>query len=211
MRRRAAQIASAAATLALAAASHAAAMTFEMVSRPAECAAHGCIVAEGAIEANTAKQFQAFVRDHKAKPGAVVVLQSPGGDLLQGLALGQEIRDAGLSTRVQAYDHGAGQFGAAGMCASACAYVFLGGVNRTVAAGARIGVHQVAAAGDDASALSAADGLKLMSAVGDYIGRLGGNLDLIIPALRTSPWNVYWLSPAELARYDVITQGPAHA
>jgi hypothetical protein len=205
------RIAALAAALILASASHAAAMTFEVVSSPTECAARGCVVAEGPIDKQTAAQFESFVRKHKLEAGAVVVLDSPGGNLLQGLALGEAIRKARFVTRVQAYDHTAGRFAQGGRCASACAYVFLGGVERTVAPGARIGVHQVAAPGGDTDGLSAADGLKLMSITASYVERLCGKLDLIIPALRTRPQEIYWLSPVELARYAVITTPAAGA
>lgn len=48
----------------------------------------------------------------------VLLHRSPGGDAWTGLRLGHEIRQAGLHTMIS------------GICASACGYMFLGGVER---------------------------------------------------------------------------------
>ncbi len=53
----------------------------------------------------------------------VLLHQSPGGDSWTGLRLGQEIRQAGLNTLLS------------GQCASACGYMFLGGVERRLTDG----------------------------------------------------------------------------
>jgi hypothetical protein len=121
----------------LAFAAPAAAMTFERVTDAPGCESRACIVAMGEIEADTARQFARLLRQEKPAAGAVVILDSEGGDLLQGLALGGEIRKAGLSTRVQRYDRAARAFADGGVCASACAYAFLGGVTRSVDGRAR--------------------------------------------------------------------------
>jgi len=62
-----------------------------------------------------------------------VMLESPGGLLSDGFSLGRELRTQGFRT-ITRYD-----------CASACASVFLGGVERVLAGSrARIGLHQAA-------------------------------------------------------------------
>lgn len=53
----------------------------------------------------------------------VLLHQSPGGDSSTGLRLGHEIRQAGLNTLLS------------GQCASACGYMFLGGVERRLTDG----------------------------------------------------------------------------
>jgi hypothetical protein len=180
------------------------AMTFQAVGGPAECAGRACILAEGLIDEHTSRDFEAFLKDHQIARGGLVVLDSEGGNLMESLKLGNEIREAGLATTVRGYDRGAGQFRDGGACASACAYAFLGGVERSVGAGARIGVHQIYTAGDT-WALSAQDGLQLMSLVAVHVRRMCGDLDLLIPAMRTRPGDMHWLSPGELTRYAVVT------
>lgn len=180
------------------------AMTFEAVNRPQQCAADGCILASGKIDENTAKDFEAFLASHKTARGTIVILDSEGGDLMQSLKLGGAIREAGLATTVRGYDRASGQFRSGGACASACAYAFLGGVRRSLGEGARIGVHQIYSAGDG-WALSAQDGMELMSLVAIHVRHMCGSLDLLIPALETHPSDMHWLSAGELTRYAVVT------
>lgn len=182
----------------------AAAMSFARVADRAVCGAQACIAASGPIEAQSDRQFADFLKAERVGRGAVVVFDSDGGDLLASLRLGNRIRAAGLATRVAATAGGVLRPG--GECASACAYAFLGGAVRTLGPGARIGVHQVTTVGGD-WAMSAPDGLWLMSQVAAHVSRLCGRADLMIPALATPPQEMHWLSPAELARYAVLSDG----
>jgi len=185
------------------------AMTFELIAEPQACAERVCILASGEIDDRAAQDFSAFLKAQRVGAGALVVLNSPGGDLLQSLVLGNKIRAAGLATTVVRYDRAAQQFRPGGVCASACAYAFLGGVERTVGEGARIGVHQIFLA-DQTQAMSAADGLELMSLVAVHVNRLCGNLDLLIPTMKTRPQDMHWLSAGELTRYAVVTNAVHH-
>ena len=196
-----------AALLGLTLASGAHAMTFERVTQPALCAEHVCILVEGEIQEHSARQFETFLKKEKIGRGALVILNSPGGNLMESLQLGETIREAGLSTTVQAYDRKTGTFTGGAACASACAYVFVGGVERSVGQGSRIGVHQVYTSGQT-WAMSAADGLELMSLVAAHVDRLCGSAKLLIPALKTRPDDMHWLNAGELTRYAVTT-GPS--
>jgi hypothetical protein len=202
------QLVFALAVLALALGSRAQAMTFETVSGPEACAQRACILASGVIEASDARSFATFIEANKIGRGALLILNSGGGNLLQSLKLGNEIRAAGLATTVSDFDRGSDRLKAGGICASACTYAFLGGVERSVGEDARIGVHQISSAGDSWT-MSAADGLELMSLVATHVQHLCGNLDLLIPALKTRPQDMHWLSPLELTRYAVTTTASA--
>ena len=68
-----------------------------------------------------------------------VVLSGPGGRMGAGFEISRMIRTRRLATRV---DTG---------CASACTIAFLGGVDRTVAPGARLGFHQASFPGMSAN------------------------------------------------------------
>jgi hypothetical protein len=193
------------ALLTLGFASAASAMTFETVAGPGPCASRACVLASGAIDEHTGEAFSAFLKTSKIGRGGLVILDSPGGDLLQSLALGNAIRGAGLATTVQSYDRRNGRF-QAGACASACAYAFLGGVERSVGEGSRIGVHQIYTTNGNWT-LSAQDGMELMSMVAVHVNHLCGSLDLLIPTLKTHPADMHWLSAVELTRYAVVT-GP---
>jgi hypothetical protein len=194
----------AAAIVALTLGSAAHAMSFETITPANGCAERVCVLASGEIDHQSARQFTAFVRAHKIGRGALVVLNSDGGALMESLQLGEEIREAGFSTAVEGFDRKSGRMVGGGACASACAYVFLGGVERSVGRGSRIGVHQVYTAGQT-WAMSAADGMELMSLVAEHVNKLCGDVRLLIPALKTRPEDMYWLSASELTRYAVIT------
>ena len=171
------------------------AMTFSLTSGGA-CAEHRCVRADGDIDERTLEAFTAFTRQAHLGPGAVVVLNSPGGNVLQSLLLGKAIRQQGFSTAVEGES----------ACASACAFVFLGGVERSAGPSARIGVHQISAPAGALGDLSAADGEWLVSLVAVYVKDRGGDLSVLIPALRTAPCDMHWLSPSELSRYAVVTK-----
>jgi hypothetical protein len=182
------------------------AMTFEKVQTRA-CGDSACLVARGEIEANTARDFKAYVRAHHVPRGAVVVFDSPGGRLLESLALGEAIREAGLYTSVGRYDRSHRKFVKGGDCISACAYAFLGGVQRDVADHARLGVHQFSCEPGKEQTLSIADAQTLMGLIQIYTQKMVGKANLVTLAARTPPADTYWLSKVELRNYQVVT-GP---
>jgi hypothetical protein len=102
---------------------------------------HCCwwIQADGEIVADTPAAFDTFYHSLKYPPGTVR-LNSLGGNLMAGVALGEKIRTLGLSTEVGATQDEADK--TAGICASACAYAFLGGKARFLEENARLGFHR---------------------------------------------------------------------
>lgn len=184
---------------ALTIASPATAMTFEKVSNGV-CGEQACIVAKGEIEIDTAKDFRRFYQRERPARGTVVLLNSEGGNVMQALALGEMIRKAGLSTRVHAVDAQTGD--GRGVYASACVYAFMGGVQRSVGEGSRLGVHQLHLR---AGELSAADSQFLVSLIAEHILTLGGGMDILLTALNTPSHSMHWLSSSELRRFSVVT------
>jgi len=95
-----------------------------------------CVIAlQGAITTDTRLKFDDVVALSRkmgcGKP--VLMLESPGGGVVDGISIGKEVRAQGMQT-VSRYD-----------CASACGLIFMGGVERVlVGSRARIGLHQAA-------------------------------------------------------------------
>jgi len=95
-----------------------------------------CVIAlQGAITLDTRIKFDDAVAQSRkmgcSKP--VLMLESPGGGVADGINIGKEVRALGMQT-VSRYD-----------CASACALIFMGGVERVLLGSrARIGLHQAA-------------------------------------------------------------------
>lgn len=113
------------------------------------CPATRCGVAAigiGDVRERTPADFVLFMEGRHGATVRTLVLQSYGGDFGGGLQLGLLIRKHRLATAV-APDGG---------CWSACAYAFLGGVKRQVAASGHYGLHtgamvSVAVGSDDVS------------------------------------------------------------
>jgi hypothetical protein len=92
--------------------------------------AHGqVIIARGDIAINTSNDFSKFVEQHRISD-ASVFFDSSGGDLRGGIRLGAEIRKRGFDALLE-YWHPRGHSNR-GTCKSACAYAFLGGVQRII-------------------------------------------------------------------------------
>ncbi|MEM9756347.1 MAG: hypothetical protein AAF914_10150 [Pseudomonadota bacterium] len=137
------------------------------------------VVAEGRIDANSAARLRALLDTAGTAPRAIH-LTSPGGRLDGGLALGRAIREAGLAARVGSpQSHGAPSDPS--LCASACAYAFLGGVDRRVGAAAVIGFHDIyPAAGQGTIAperLAAATGAAMVR-LRAYVAEMGAHPNL---------------------------------
>lgn len=98
------------------------------------------ILATGPIAAGDVARLRKATREARRVAGSppLLVLDSPGGHLLEGIALGRAVRADGMATALMP----------GGYCASACSLAFFGGFDkatgrpdRTVYGSGRIGVH----------------------------------------------------------------------
>jgi hypothetical protein len=209
-------------------------MRFELRRQgPVESCGAACktfISASGAITADSGRDFERFFKGLDLRD-AVVVLDSDGGSVLGAIALGREIRKAALATTVgrvvdlksdvsasvKAEAKGSSDLRASlwprADCESMCAFVLLGGVQRTVPAEARVMVHQIWLGDrreDPTAATYSAEDLVLVQR---DIGRLalfttemGGSIELLDLALRIPPWEpLHALSRDEIRRSKLVT------
>jgi hypothetical protein len=146
------------------------------------------ILAVGAIEKQSADQFVEFTQSYPA--GTIVILQSLGGDLIGGLRLGQAIRARGFNTFL-ASQAPLTEDKVMGKCFSACAYAFLGGLERRVDPAGQYGVHQFR--GNDKE-LDAVQTQKLSAILGRYIDSMGVNRQLLDDAMFTDPGKVHLIN-----------------
>ena len=75
------------------------AMTFREESNGGNCSVCSWFVADGEITSETPKQFEKFVADKNYSDPGTIYLNSPGGDLMAGIKLGELIRAKGFRTR----------------------------------------------------------------------------------------------------------------
>lgn len=183
-------------------------MTFRWAGTGERCAECRWIAADGEIVETTPMVFAKFLRRENVPAGTVVRFNSPGGMVDRSLELGGMIRRAGLFTDIgktvfrredaERATHGKGY------CASACAYAFLGGVERRVASGSRYGVHQFHSGGDDAGSDQSAQ--WAVAVLGLYLAEMGINADLLVFAAATPPQTMTWMNRDTLESIGIVTE-----
>jgi hypothetical protein len=199
-------------------------MRFEwMREGPAEKCGNQCrewISASGAIVDSTVLDFEAFARQRDVR-GAVIVLDSPGGNVVQGLALGREFRRLEVNTSVgksikAANGNGGEQraiYSPRANCNSMCVFLLLGGIKRHVPDEARIYVHQIwpSSKRNDANAATYTAGniaaiQRVNGEISRYIVDMGADIELFEVASRIPPWEeMRQLTRGELRRMKVHT------
>lgn len=176
------------------------------------------IVADGEITADTPKDFRRFLKSTGLKRGGKweVYLNSPGGNLIGAMQLGEAIREFGFGTRIaRSVLDDFTSFGrnpetqAPGRCYSACAFVFLAGKWR-IAEGRSLGVHQAYLkealtepntpkfTAQDFSAQQFIEGLAL-----EYVVRMGVDPRFLTYAARTAPTELYVFTAEEMNRFGI--------
>ena len=133
-----------------------------------------------------------FRRARRAHPeGTIVVLNSPGGFLGTALTLADEVFQAGLTTIIPSW---------AG-CYSACAFVFLAGVER-LALG-ELGVHQFTSSDPDLE-----DAQRILADVLELLNLLGTPQELISLMLRTPPDDMHIFAADEIQALAISRGAP---
>ena len=193
---------------------------------PADACGKNCkifVSAAGAITADTPRHFLAFAQSHDLT-GATFAIDSDGGSVLGAIALGRQIRNLKLATTVGRLvdvpaDGQSDQRAALSPtadCESMCAFVLLGGVQRTVPAEARVMVHQIWLGDrreDPTAANYSAEDLVLVQRdigrLAQYTAEMGATVDLLDLALRIPPWEpMHALTREELKRSRLTTEEP---
>lgn len=103
-------------------------MFFTQTGNGGSCSVCKWTTAVGIIDETTPDVFNKYLETYSS-PGQIQ-LQSPGGNLLAGMELGRIFRKHGLTVYAD------------GICASACAYAFLGGASRDTDENSKLGFHQ---------------------------------------------------------------------
>lgn len=124
---------------------------------------------------------------------AIVLLDSEGGGIAAAMDIGRTIKLRGYTTAVYK----------SGLCASACALIWVAGSPRVVFEGGRIGFH--------ASYLDT-DGTKLQTGVGNalvghYLSQLGFGQNTVVFATLAPPDKIFWLNSetASMSGIDYVT------
>jgi ATP-dependent protease ClpP protease subunit len=131
--------------------------------------------------------YDEFVAALNANPNiTTVVLDSPGGHYAVGLRMGRLIRDRAINTVTT------------DMCGSACTFAFIGGNQRTLNQGARLGFHAMAGNTQivlDRMQQHAVETLKASDVPDDFISRI----------FATPADDVWYPSAKQLREANVVT------
>ena len=157
----------------------------------------------GSIDLGSAARFA----DEIAARGEyveTVILDSPGGSVVDALAIGGLIHEKGLATKVAA----------GSLCASSCPIIFASGAERIASSEAAIGVHQIYAAalsGDPQNALRVAgpamsDAQSTTAEIIGHLTKTGVDPAMWLHALQTPPDRLYYFNPEEMTRLKLVTQ-----
>lgn len=126
-----------------------------------------------------------------------VAMDSTGGSVSDALEIGETLRLARIDTVL---NDGA-------VCLSACPYMFAGGVERSVADTASLGVHQHYF-GESAilpAFMAVEDVQRGQAEVMAHLSKMGIGLGVMEHAMRTPPEQIYLLSREELTEYNFVT------
>jgi hypothetical protein len=153
----------------------------------------------GEIGAATASWFRERIDEAHLKPGDVVMLSSPGGNLGQSMIMGEIIRAHGLTTVVGAADGDGGI--KPSYCASACVLAYAGGTVRVGLAGSRLGVHRFTSASPGSDPVASAQ--RTMGGVLSYMTKMGVSSTVVEAMAATE--KIRWLGAGEAATMNLVT------
>jgi hypothetical protein len=170
------------------------AMTFDLVGG-------GRLMATGTITPGSSRTFAAEI-ERRGDYVKTVVLNSPGGSVVDALAMGRLIRTRKFATEIEA-----GKY-----CASSCPLVFAGGIERRAGDRATIGVHQVAAIksavnGPPRDEMSIAQNVSARCQ--RYLGEMGVDLQVWVRAMETPNDKLFVFKPDELKSLALVTSPQA--
>jgi len=118
---------------------------------------------------------------------------STGGEVFAGMEIGRLLRRAGASLSV----------GKGAACISACVFALIGAASRSVADGARVGIHRpsLGGPGNDPRVESMSGAIAL------YADEMKVSRGLIDDMMAVPADRIRFLTPADLARYGIRTAG----
>jgi hypothetical protein len=164
---------------------------------------HWTIFLDGPIDAGAADRLSEIIAA-EGIDAASVYLNSRGGSLAAGVAIGRVIRASGFSTNVGRETTDPLET-APGVCFSACAFAYAGGGWRYLVDDAQIGVHRFhreAPRGDELAAGQSVSGL-----ITHYLSEMGISTDLFALMAQVPSDDIYVLRPEEARTLRLVNDG----
>lgn len=162
------------------------------------------IFASGQIDTGATERFVQFVRKNSIDD-AIVIFNSPGGSLIEGVKLGKEIRAMNFNTAVGSYDP-KGYRAFQGVCASSCSYAFAGGVYRFFnGEKEQLGIHQFYSDGDNKGDIGHTQ--LVSSVLIDYLQSMDVDPKAFVLASTARSDNMVWLTKNDAVSLGLANNG----
>lgn len=130
---------------------------------------------------------------------AILMIGSPGGDLVEAEKLGRMLRSMGINTIVDP------KIG----CFSACFVAFIGGAARAAPKETKLGSHQFYWSDDAGSSRSALSASQFMSArLLRYFTDMGVSTEALTLIMETKPEDMFIFAEPGLSNMRIVTSGP---
>lgn len=156
----------------------------------------------GPIKNGDTEKFRAAIAPYLDREihDVVINLDSPGGNLIEGMRLGREISKLPFVSRASV-----GVEGGDSICASACVHVYIGADYRFLGKDARIGVHQFSSS----QSMDVSDALilsqTLSAEIVAYIREMRADPEFFSLMVSAHPEEIYWVPPNILEDLRVVT------
>jgi hypothetical protein len=173
------------------------------------------VVADGVIEPDTPEVFVDFARQAAAAPNlkSVMLINSPGGNVVASMEFGAKLRQLGMSAIVAGYGYDGVRAGpTAGECVSACVYALMGAVKRVAPSQSTVALHRMSVSTSEISTRGHAGSVsrrfadgRLVDIVATYARQMGVNPEVVRQAESLEPDHIRSLSSGEMRRWRLAT------
>lgn len=172
---------------------------------PAICGSGWLVYIDGEIRPDEGAILEREILARGIGPYSTIILNSPGGALGGGMALGRVIRKYGFNTEVGSPPAPGAKYGADGGCYSACTFAYLGGQFRYFDDGSTFGVHRFYSRTPPADAEAAAQ--VASAAIITYLSELGIPADFFVEMTKAGADEIRTLRAAQLVEMGVVNNG----
>lgn len=160
---------------------------------------HPQVYLHGEIDADAPQRLQAMIRSGRVPAGSDVYLNSAGGDVTAGIALGRLFRKQGMATHLGTprLPKHASVAAKTAVCVDACVYAWLGGLYRWAPSGRdRIGFG-----------VAPADGAAVSPEVSTYLKDMGIDAAALVAATTPSHTGTAWMTADQMKARGLANNG----
>lgn len=172
-------------------------------------------VVSGEFEAGDADRFIEFWNEHAYDSHRfAVAFDSPGGNLMAGVKLGNFLRERGVETMIQRFPQrnpgeSARDYSFAyelpdAKCFSACAIAFMGGLERSIPEDAKLGFHQFSGGHSDDPSEDKVTTQAVSAILSQYLREVGASPELFEIMSMTRPEEMFVPTSTQVVSLGIV-------